>query len=148
MANTILVVDDNLPSIADLVDELESSGLTTVTADGFDEALKVLADIEPELLITSLRLGPYNGLHLIMRTRALYPNAAAILIGPPDPMATRDAMALGAAAYVTSREPKAIVIEALKVLNRTQTADDGDIDGANGLGAAEPGPRRLMDVPL
>ena len=114
MTNTILVVDDNPSSVAGLVDAFATSGLTAAGAHGFADALKMLEDVEPELLITGVRLGPYNGLHLVLRVRALYPNAAAILIGPADPMLARDARALGADAYLTTHAPDAILFEALE----------------------------------
>jgi CheY-like chemotaxis protein len=146
MPNTILVVDDYPPSIPGLVDALTSAGLTTITADGFAEALKVLAGLEPELLITSVRLGPYNGLHLVMRARALYPNAAAILIGPSDPMLARDARALGAAAYLATLSPDPVVFEAMKILNRPGAA--GDVVDVPALAVKNPASAPLLGVPL
>jgi CheY-like chemotaxis protein len=146
MENTILVVDDYPPSIPDLADALTSSGLTTITADGFAEALKVLAGLEPDLLISSVRLGSYNGLHLVMRARALYPNAAAILIGPSDPMLARDARALGAAAYLATQSPDPVVFEAMKILNGHDAA--GDIVDVPALAVKNPASPPLLDVPL
>jgi hypothetical protein len=92
-----------------------------------------------------VRLGPYNGLHLVMRARALYPNAAAILIGPSDPMLARDARALGAAAYLATDSPDPVVFEAMKILNRPPSAGDVDVPT---LAATDPASRRLLNVLL
>ncbi len=124
MTNTILVVDDSPSSVAGLVSAFATSGLTAAGAHGFADALKMLEGVEPELLITGVRLGPYNGLHLLLRVRALYPNTAAIVIGPADPMLASDARALGAEAYLTTHSPEAILFAALEILGRTR--NDGD----------------------
>jgi len=118
MPKTTLVVDDNVSSVTDLVHAFAASGLTAVGAHSFADALKVLGSVEPELMTTCVRLGPYNGLHLLLRVRALYPNIAAMVIGPADPMLARDAMDLGADAYLTTVTATEIVLEALKILGR------------------------------
>jgi DNA-binding response OmpR family regulator len=125
MANTILIVDTNAAAVSRLVKALRSAGLAAIGARGFGDALKRLAAIETDLLITSVRLGPYNGLHLFVRARALYPTAAAIIIGPADPTLARDARALGAGAYLTTLSPEIVVLEALKILRPSPKAADG-----------------------
>ena len=49
------------------------------SARSFDEAKTLLAAECPDLLITDLRLGQYNGLHLVLRTRNSYPEMAALV---------------------------------------------------------------------
>ena len=124
MPKTIMVVDDNASSVTELVHAFAASGLTAVGAHSFADALKVLGSVEPELMTTGVRLCPYNGLHLVLRARALYPNTAAIVIGPADPMLASDARALGADAYLTTLSPGEIVFEALKILARPRGAAD------------------------
>jgi hypothetical protein len=51
-------------------------------------------DLEPDLLITELKLGEHNGLHLALRARAK--SVPAVVIGEPDPVLERDAFQLGA----------------------------------------------------
>jgi len=142
MTHTILVVENNPPSVPGLVDALTIAGLTVVTANGFTEALKVLAGLEPEVLITGVRLGPYNGLHLLMRAMSIYPGTAAILIGQADPVVEREARALGAAAYLTAGSADAIVSEALRILGRARAVAD-----VRAL-AAGPAAPPLLDVPV
>ena len=138
MPKTILVVDDNASSVTDLVHAFAASGLTAVGAHSFADALKVLGSVEPELMTTGVRLCPYNGLHLVLRARALYPNTAAIVIGPADPMLASDARALGADAYLTTLSPGEIVFEALKILGRRGAADSLHIRALPIAAAASP----------
>ena len=141
MTNTILVVDDSPSSVAGLVDAFAASGLTAAGAHGFADALKMLEGVEPELLVTGVRLGPYNGLHLLMRVRALYPRAAAIVLGPADPMLAGDARALGAEAYLTTHSPEAVLFAALEILGRTR--DDTDRLHLRALGTGPASPSQL-----
>ena len=50
------------------------------SAAAFEEAKQLLASESPDLLLTGLRLGPYNGLHLILRSRIDHPDMAAIVM--------------------------------------------------------------------
>jgi DNA-binding response OmpR family regulator len=143
MAKTILVVDDNPTSAIDLVHAFAASGLTAVGAHSFADALKVLGSAEPELMITGVRLGPYNGLHLVLRARALYPNLAAILIGPADPMLASDARALGTDAYLTTHAPDAVLPEALKVLARPRGGDSLHVRARRSAAS-----RPVLDLPV
>jgi DNA-binding NtrC family response regulator len=76
---SILVVDSDLSDLADTVRLLQSAGYRVVSASAFDQAKEILANDSPDLLITGLRLGPYNGLHLILRSQADHPAMAAIV---------------------------------------------------------------------
>src|SRR5262245_15919740 len=58
---------------------LQSAGFRVRCASGFDEAKRLMAADPPELLITAARLGEYNGLHLVLRTRAERPAVSAIV---------------------------------------------------------------------
>jgi CheY-like chemotaxis protein len=144
MTYTILVVDDNPSSVAGLVEAFATSGLTAAGAHGFADALKMLEGVEPELLVTGVRLGSYNGLHLALRARALYPNAAAIVIGPADPMLASDARALGAVAYLTTHSADAVLFAALKILGRLRS--DGDGLHVRALSTAATGFPPLLDT--
>jgi DNA-binding NtrC family response regulator len=77
----------------------------------------VLTATPPAILITALRLGEYNGLHLIIRSRIDHPTTAAILISDRlDPALEAEAATYGAA-YVPYPEDGdrllSLVVEAL-----------------------------------
>lgn len=76
----VLVVESDPTDLLSTVSLLETAGYRVATASAFDEAKQVLATESPDLLITDLRLGSYNGLHLILRSRSDHPEMAAIVL--------------------------------------------------------------------
>ena len=77
--HSVVVVDLNAPNRTKTVDLLEAAGYRVRSARTFDEAKTLLAAERPDILITDLRLGQYNGLHLILRTRSSFPEMAALV---------------------------------------------------------------------
>ena len=69
--------------------------VTTVTTFA---AANVQLRKRPDLVITDVKLGDFNGLHLALKAR--HRGIPAVVIGEPDALLERDAMELGAA-YVT-----------------------------------------------
>lgn len=76
---SVVVVDGNAPDRTNTVMLLEEAGYRVRAARSFDEAKALLAAECPDILITDLRLGQYNGLHLVLRTRTDYPGMAALV---------------------------------------------------------------------
>jgi DNA-binding NtrC family response regulator len=76
---SVVVVDGNGPDRTNTVTLLEAAGYRVRSARNFDEAKTLLAAERPDILITELRLGQYNGLHLVLRTRTEYPDMAALV---------------------------------------------------------------------
>lgn len=56
-------------------------GFVTTTASTFREAINELERARPDLLAISVRLGAFNGLHLALRCRALYPDLPVMVLG-------------------------------------------------------------------
>src|SRR5690606_29444671 len=67
----------------------------------------------PALLISEVRLGEYNGLHLALRARAR--DIPAVIVGDADPVLEHDARQLGAAflAATFTRDALLAVVEAM-----------------------------------
>ncbi len=87
----------------------------TATAD-FQEAKRLLDAHEPDLLIADVRLGPFNGLHLVIRTRFRYPVFRAILLDVKhDRVLERDALRYGSS-YVVNPTPSELVAAAGRIL--------------------------------
>ena len=76
---SILVVDSDPAELARTATVLESAGYRVIRAGGFSDARRRLDTAPPSLLLTGVQLGAYNGLHLILRSRATRPQMAAIL---------------------------------------------------------------------
>ncbi len=96
----ILIVDENAAVLAAMVAALTEAGHTAIGAPSFRDGIRALTSSAPALLISSVRLGPFNGLHLLMRGRAEHPGLPAILIGPPSDVVAGEARAMGAAVYL------------------------------------------------
>jgi len=89
----ILVVAPT-PSVAGKVFAwLTDAGCGVTVVDSFASAKRQL-EHDPCLLISEIRLGDYNGLHLALRAQAR--GIPSILIGHPDPVLERDAQQIGA----------------------------------------------------
>src|SRR5687767_1477884 len=90
---TVLVVAPT-PSIAMKVFAwLTDSGCAPLVVSSF-AAAKPYLDEQPAALISEVRLGEFNGLHLALRAQAR--NVPAILVGQPDSVLEREATQLGA----------------------------------------------------
>jgi DNA-binding response OmpR family regulator len=59
---------------------LKDSGHEVAFAPGFDAAIRMLDQIAPDLLITDVRLGGFNGLHLVIRSQNSRPKMRSILL--------------------------------------------------------------------
>ena len=76
---------------------LKDSGHEIVFAPGFEPAIRKLDQIAPDLLITDVRLGGFNGLHLVIRSQSTRPNMRSILLDRVhDPVVALDAERHGA----------------------------------------------------
>jgi DNA-binding response OmpR family regulator len=63
---------------------LSSRGYDVAVVKDFAAARRELDEHPPTVLVTELKLGEYNGLHLAVRTRARFPGTPAIVIGDGD----------------------------------------------------------------
>lgn len=93
----VLVVDDEPAWVQPTLEVLERAGYTARSAPSFPAALEALASFKPDLLITDIRLREYNGLHLLVRSRADHPRMASLVVsGFEDPLLAQDARREGA----------------------------------------------------
>ena len=77
---TAIVVEPTLEDVWFVVSSLADRGFHVTVAEDFLEAKTLLDRHPPALLITSLRLHAYNGLHLVLRGKAARPDMAAIVL--------------------------------------------------------------------
>jgi DNA-binding response OmpR family regulator len=127
MANIVLTVDPDIVSWTATLDHVKAAGYETVTAHDFQLAIHLLATVRPGLLITVVRLGAYNGLHLVLRGRAVNPRMAAFVVGDStDACLETECKELGATGYCTKPVPidklLALIAEALAERNRRHSS--------------------------
>lgn len=97
MLYRILIVEDDVLVAGALASVLRDAGYRVTCAASFEQGRELLAEEPPDLLITDLRLGAFNGLHLLVRSRKDYPDMPGILMtGFPDPVLAAEAEHLGA----------------------------------------------------
>jgi DNA-binding response OmpR family regulator len=94
----IAIVHEDAALAAEWAVGLSAAGYRVVTSASFAEGRALLeSDDPPALLIVSVRLGAYNGLHLVIRGRLDLPGMAAILTSATDdPVLAAEAATYGA----------------------------------------------------
>jgi DNA-binding NarL/FixJ family response regulator len=84
-------------------------------ADDRDEALKGIAEAEPDLAIVDLRLRTSDGLELIRDLRDRHPNVLSLVLSMQDETVTAErAVRAGARGYVSKQEPPKKIMEAVR----------------------------------
>jgi DNA-binding response OmpR family regulator len=77
---TVLVVDADTEVLTTTVDLLRASHYEVIGVSSFEVATSVLATWSPDLLITDVRLGMFNGIHLVIRRHLRDRRAESIVI--------------------------------------------------------------------
>jgi DNA-binding NtrC family response regulator len=97
-----------------LTELLQESGYDTVSCERFLDAKGLLATSRPDLLLTDVRLGAYNGLQLAIFARERHPGLPVIVLtGYEDPTLRDEAVRAGAG-FLVKPVPRAILIEAVE----------------------------------
>lgn len=119
MASDILVVSTDPHVLSGRVTALRRAGFSARASSSFPDARRTLEEsAPPEVLVTDVRLGPYNGLHLVAVARVEFPRTVAIVIGGQDHVLEVEAGGLGARylmAPVTPRDLELAITELLAV---------------------------------
>jgi DNA-binding response OmpR family regulator len=107
-----LVVEPNFRDVLMLVPVLTALGFQVTATKTFEEARQSLR-VPPRLLITEIRLGEFNGLHLVLRGLSARQDMAAIVTSTVDDLVLRaEAEALGATFVLkpsTTEEMRAVI---------------------------------------
>jgi DNA-binding NtrC family response regulator len=121
MRHKILIVDDEDGMRTFLSTILARAGYDIVTAESVQVGSSALAEALPDLLITDVRLGDFNGLQLLaMNPRAV---PAIVVTGYPDPVLEAQARQFGAPFLLKPIEPAGLLTLVAELLqNRPRTA--------------------------
>lgn len=99
---SVLVVEPVRPHLLTVVSAFEALRVHVTVAETFPQAREMLARHVPDVLVTAIRLGEYNGLHLVLRGKADRPELAAVVMSPcEDPVLRADADGMHATFVVT-----------------------------------------------
>src|SRR6185295_1277194 len=95
----VLIAEDDHEMRSLLCDDLNDLGVFIREAADGDEALRLVLDARPSLILTDLRM-PAGGLDYISRLRTFAPGVPMVLITSfGDPQTKADALAIGVEAY-------------------------------------------------
>ena len=94
-----MIVDDDDELLAVMVALVESWGATALSFNQFEAARTVLLEgVEAHALLVDVRIGGFNGLHLVHLARRLYPLMTVVaMTGFDDPVLRAEAEKAGAA---------------------------------------------------
>src|SRR5688500_8178209 len=81
MDKRILVVDSNQQVGSTTARVLADGHYVTSFVTTFEDALSEVSRECPDLVITAVRLGPYNGIHLALRCRMHCPEVPVLMLG-------------------------------------------------------------------
>jgi len=119
---TVLIVDTRSGAAARTGRILSEAGYVVTIASSFEDAKRELDRETPDLLIADVRLGAYNGLHLVVRTRARSPTTAAIVThGIHDPALEAEARAQKALYLVRPLGPRRLLRMVHRLLEKRMT---------------------------
>src|SRR5262245_9823802 len=119
MAGLIFVVHADPGTLKGLEALLSQHAFTVAAIDSFARAKEHLNAVSPDLLIVDVKLGPFNGLHLVVRSSLDHPNLPAIVThDQPDPVIESEARRLHADFIVKPLENPAFMPAVLAAVDR------------------------------
>jgi FixJ family two-component response regulator len=96
-SQTVVLVDDDPAVSAAFQAMLASHGIAVITFPSFETAKQYLEQNPPEVLITDVRLGAFNGLQLAILVKSRRPDARVLVIsGFDDAVLRTEAQRCGA----------------------------------------------------
>ena len=106
----VMIVDDDVDLLRAMVALVGSWGLSALSFDKFEAArAELLAGIEAQALLVDVRIGQFNGLHLLYLARDLHPTMTLVaMTGFDDPVLRTDAEKAGATFFVKPVHPAAL----------------------------------------
>ena len=79
MGYSALVVDVDQNALREAATALGDAGYLVTQATTFADARQRIVLAKPDLLVTAVRLAGFNGLHLVVTTRAMLPDTVAVV---------------------------------------------------------------------
>ena len=97
-----------------LGDALQQYGFEVVVFQEFRPARRYLELHSPRALVTDIRLGAFNGLHLVLLAREWTPQTTAFVYSAHDDRATREDAASCGAVYVSLEDVLPLLVPMLR----------------------------------
>jgi CheY-like chemotaxis protein len=101
LPSKVLLVDDEREFVQTLSERLQMRDYGSAVAYDGEEALSILAEEEPEVMVLDLKMPGIDGLEVLRRVRSEHPNVEVIVLtGHGSRDIERQCMELGACAYL------------------------------------------------
>lgn len=108
----VVIVDDDQHTLRRLQDGFVGAGHDVVAFGRFDLAKRYLAGNRPDVLVTDVRLGAFNGLQLVILAKLDQPDMTAFVLSrDEDCVLRKDAASMGACFHVKPIETSQLLIE-------------------------------------
>jgi CheY-like chemotaxis protein len=114
-----VLIADPVPESREAIERtLTGLGHFVTSVSNFQEAKQRVLLATPDLLVTALKLGAYNGIQLVLRAHADHPGMGAIVMHDTnDPVLEREATNAGASYLITPIDEPAFVVLVDRLLN-------------------------------
>ena len=96
----VLLVDDDRSLLRLVSQWLTGGGFSVVACDTFEHARQELASAPPDVLLTDLRLGAFNGLQLVILAKQQHEHTRTVVMSAFDDPTLREEAARCGASYV------------------------------------------------
>jgi FixJ family two-component response regulator len=109
----VFIVDDDRQVLKYLTELLQEAGYDTVACERFQDAKALLATTRPDVLLTDIRLGAYNGLQLAFYARDHHPGLPVIVLTGYEDPTLRDEANRSGALFLVKPVTRATLLDAL-----------------------------------
>ena len=139
----VLLVSARSTELESHAHALRTDGHEVVEATSFEQARALLSSLRPDLLVTSIQLGAYNGLHLVWQRHVEQPGRPSIVTSAyPDSVLESEAAKLGCP-FLVSPIDSADLADVARSLLR---GDATDIDDKRRWPRTRIGPELALDM--
>jgi DNA-binding response OmpR family regulator len=108
----MLIVDDDVPLLEALSRYFSEFDFQVASSSVFEEAKHHISTLRPDIVITDVRLGAFNGLQLAILARAVRPDARVVVFsGFDDPVLKEEARRVGATYLVKPVSGRSLLAE-------------------------------------
>jgi len=122
MPKTILIVDDQEDVLRTLAALVAHGGYKVVTRTRFEAARQLIDETPPDVLITDVRLGAFNGLQLVLHMRQARPDSPVVVLSAWDDAVIRQEAERAGAHFLAKPVTRQQLLECLE---RATAEDDG-----------------------
>jgi len=121
----VLLVDDEEDFIRTLSERLELRDLKSNTAFDGEQAIKLVGDKEPDIIILDLKMPGIDGMEVLRRVRKAYPHIQVIIqTGHGNDMDEAEARELGVFDYLKKPVDIELLVERIKAAAKAMRVQD------------------------